>query len=131
MSAPCHPRSGQTRYVGVDDPWRRDKRGATDLGVFPRDLASTHAPILPIYPIRVARLGTNCIPRMILCCARYSAGSRMVGMEAFAEVAWLQGGLGLSLSNGIPSHDTLSEVMGRIDLVAFRAAFTVASVKVV
>lgn len=63
---------------------------------------------------------------MIVLCAVLSGVEDWVGMEAFAEekVAWLQGGLGLSLSNGIPSHDTLSEVMGRIDLVAFRAAFT-------
>jgi len=30
----------------------------------------------------------------------------------------------LDLPNGIPSHDTLSDVLGRIDPVAFRAAFT-------
>ena len=65
-------------------------------------------------------------PHDIVLCAVLSGVEDWVGMEAFAEekVAWLQGGLGLSLSNGIPSHDTLSEVMGRIDLVAFRAAFT-------
>lgn len=28
------------------------------------------------------------------------------------------------MPNGIPSHDTLSDVLGRIDPVAFRAAFT-------
>ncbi len=63
---------------------------------------------------------------MIVLCAVLSGVEDWVGMEAFAEgkVAWLRGGLGLSLSNGIPSHDTLSEVMGRIDPVAFRAAFT-------
>jgi hypothetical protein len=30
----------------------------------------------------------------------------------------------LDLPNGIPSHDTLSNVLGRIDPVAFRAVFT-------
>ena len=41
-------------------------------------------------------------------------------MEAFAEEkeAWLAGFL--ELPNGIPSHDTLSDVLGRIDPVAFR-----------
>ena len=45
-------------------------------------------------------------------------------MEAFAEEKemWLRGFL--DLPNGIPSHDTLSDVLGRIDPVAFRAAFT-------
>jgi predicted transposase YbfD/YdcC len=47
-----------------------------------------------------------------------------VGMETFAREreTWLRGFL--ELPNGIPSHDTLSDVMGRIDPVAFRAAFT-------
>jgi predicted transposase YbfD/YdcC len=47
-----------------------------------------------------------------------------VGMEAFAEEkeAGLRGFL--DLPNGIPSHDTLSDVLGRIDPGAFRAAFT-------
>ncbi len=47
-----------------------------------------------------------------------------VGMETFARERepWLRGFL--ELPNGIPSHDTLSDVMGRIDPVAFRAAFT-------
>ena len=46
-----------------------------------------------------------------------------VGMETFAQEreAWLRGFL--ELPNGIPSHDTLSDVLGRIDPVAFRAAF--------
>ena len=46
-----------------------------------------------------------------------------VGMEAFAEEkeAWLRGFL--ELPNGIPSHDPLSDVLGRIDPVAFRTAF--------
>lgn len=63
---------------------------------------------------------------MIVFSAVLSGVEDWVGMEAFAEekVVWLQGSLGLSLSNGIPSHDTLSDVMGRIDPVAFRAAFT-------
>jgi len=47
-----------------------------------------------------------------------------VGMATFARERepWLRGFL--ELPNGIPSHDTLSDVMGRIDPVAFRAAFT-------
>ncbi|MFO1372608.1 MAG: ISAs1 family transposase [Candidatus Competibacteraceae bacterium] len=63
---------------------------------------------------------------MIVLSAVLSGVEDWVGMEAFAEekAAWLQGGLGLSLANGIPSHDTLSDVLGRIDPVAFRAAFT-------
>ena len=45
-------------------------------------------------------------------------------MEAFAEEkeTWLRGFL--DLPNGIPSHDTLSDVLGRIDPAAFRTAFT-------
>ena len=47
-----------------------------------------------------------------------------VGIETFAQErqAWLRGFL--ELPNGIPSHDTLSDVMGRMDPIAFRAAFT-------
>lgn len=47
-----------------------------------------------------------------------------MGRADFAEEqeAWLRGIL--KLSNGIPSHDTLSDMLGRIDPVAFRAAFT-------
>ena len=36
--------------------------------------------------------------------------------------AWLRGFL--ELPHGIPSHDTLSDVMSRLDPVAFRSAFT-------
>ena len=58
---------------------------------------------------------------MIVLCAVLSGVEDWVGMEAFAEEkeAWLRGFLGLP--NGIPSHDTLSDVLGRIDPVAFRA----------
>lgn len=61
---------------------------------------------------------------MIVLCAVLSGVEDWVGMEAFAEekAAWLRGFL--DLPNGIPSHDTLSDVLGRIDPVAFRAAFT-------
>jgi len=61
---------------------------------------------------------------MIVLCAVLSGVEDWVGMEAFAEEkeAWLRGFL--DLPNGIPSHDTLSDVMGRMDPVAFRAAFT-------
>ncbi len=61
---------------------------------------------------------------MIVLCAVLSGVEGWVGMETFAEEreAWLRGFL--ELPNGIPSHDTLSDVLGRIDPVAFRAAFT-------
>jgi predicted transposase YbfD/YdcC len=61
---------------------------------------------------------------MIGLCAVLSGVEDWVGMEAFAEEkeTWLPGFL--DLPNGIPSHDTLSDVLGRIDPVAFRAAFT-------
>jgi predicted transposase YbfD/YdcC len=61
---------------------------------------------------------------MIVLCAVLSGVEDWVGMEAFAEEkeAWLRGFL--DLPNGIPSHDTLSDVLGRIDPVAFRTAFT-------
>ena len=61
---------------------------------------------------------------MIVLCAVLSGVEDWVGMEAFAEEkeAWLRGFL--ELPRGIPSHDTLSDVLGRIDPVAFRAAFT-------
>jgi len=62
---------------------------------------------------------------MIVRCAVLSGIEDWVGIEAFAEekVAWLRGFL--DLPNGIPSHDTLSDVMGRIDPGAFQTAFTV------
>lgn len=61
---------------------------------------------------------------MIVLCAVLSGVEDWVGMEAFAEEkeTWLRGFL--DLPNGIPSHDTLSDVLGRIDPVAFRTAFT-------
>ncbi len=61
---------------------------------------------------------------MIVLCAVLSGVEDWVGMETFAEEreAWLRGFL--ELPNGIPSHDTLSDVLGRIDPAAFRAAFT-------
>ncbi|WP_048672747.1 ISAs1 family transposase, partial [Candidatus Competibacter denitrificans] len=61
---------------------------------------------------------------MIVLCAVLSGVEDWVGMEAFAEEkeAWLRGFL--ELPNGIPSHDTLSDVMGRIDPGAFQRAFT-------
>ncbi|MER2528672.1 MAG: ISAs1 family transposase [Candidatus Competibacter denitrificans] len=61
---------------------------------------------------------------MIVLCAILSGVEDWVGMEAFAEEkeAWLRGFL--ELPNGIPSHDTLSDVMGRIDPGAFQRAFT-------
>lgn len=62
---------------------------------------------------------------MIVVCAVLSGVEDWVGMEAFAEEkeAWLRGFL--ELPNGIPSHDTLSDVLGRIDPGAFQTAFTV------
>jgi predicted transposase YbfD/YdcC len=61
---------------------------------------------------------------MIVLCAVLSGVEDWVGMEAFAEEKedWLRGFL--ELPNGIPSHDTLSDVMGRIDPRAFQRAFT-------
>jgi predicted transposase YbfD/YdcC len=61
---------------------------------------------------------------MIVLCAVLSGVEDWVGMADFAEEkeAWLRGFL--ELPNGIPSHDTLSDVLGRIDPVAFQAAFT-------
>ena len=61
---------------------------------------------------------------MIVLCAVLSGVEDWVGMADFAEEKedWLRGFL--DLPNGIPSHDTLSDVLGRIDPVVFRAAFT-------
>jgi predicted transposase YbfD/YdcC len=61
---------------------------------------------------------------MIVLCAVLSGVEDWVGMADFAEEkeAWLRGFL--ELPNGIPSHDTLSDVLGRIDPVAFQTAFT-------
>jgi len=60
---------------------------------------------------------------MIVLCAVLSGIEDWVGMEEFAEEkeAWLRGFL--ELPNGIPSHDTLSDVVGRIDPKAFQDAF--------
>ena len=61
---------------------------------------------------------------MIVLCAVLSGVEDWVGMADFAEEkeAWWRGLL--ELPNGIPSHDPLSDVLGRIDPVAFRTAFT-------
>ena len=61
---------------------------------------------------------------MMVLCAVLSGVEDWVGMADFAEEkeAWLRGFL--ELPNGIPSHDTLSDVLGRIDPVAFKTAFT-------
>ena len=61
---------------------------------------------------------------MIVLCAVLSGIEDWVRMEAFAEEkeGWLRGFL--ELPNGIPSHDTLSDVFGRIDRQAFAEAFT-------
>jgi len=61
---------------------------------------------------------------MITLCAIISGVEDWVGIETFAEEreAWLRGFL--ELPNGIPSHDTLSDVMGRIKPKAFSDAFT-------
>lgn len=60
---------------------------------------------------------------MIVLCAVLSGIEDWVGMEEFAEekATWLRGFL--ELPNGIPSHDTLSDVLGRIDPQAFQDAF--------
>lgn len=61
---------------------------------------------------------------MIVLCAVLSGVEDWVGMEIFAQEKedWLRGFL--DLANGIPSHDTLSDVIGRIDPAAFARAFT-------
>lgn len=61
---------------------------------------------------------------MITLCAVLSGVEDWVGMEVFAKEkeAWLRGFL--ELPNGIPSHDTLSDVMGRLSPPAFAQAFT-------
>jgi predicted transposase YbfD/YdcC len=60
---------------------------------------------------------------MIVLCAVLSGIEDWVGMEIFAEerAGWFRGFL--ELPNGIPSHDTLSDVMGRINPLSFREAF--------
>jgi len=60
---------------------------------------------------------------MIVFCAVLSGIEDWVGMEDFAleKEAWFRGFLGLP--NGIPSHDTLSDVMGRLKPGAFMEAF--------
>jgi predicted transposase YbfD/YdcC len=61
---------------------------------------------------------------MIVLSAILSGIEDWVGMQTFAQEreTWLRSFL--RLPNGIPSHDTLSDVIGRLDPVAFRAAFT-------
>ncbi len=60
---------------------------------------------------------------MIVFCAVLSGIEDWVGMEGFAyeKEEWLR--TFLPLLNGIPSHDTLSDVMGRLAPGAFAAAF--------
>lgn len=60
---------------------------------------------------------------MIALCAVLSGIEDWVGIEEFAgeKEEWLRGFL--ELPNGIPSHDTLSDVLGRIDPKAFAEAF--------
>lgn len=59
---------------------------------------------------------------MIVFCAVLSGVEDWVGMEEFAEQkeSWLRSFL--ELPNGIPSHDTLSDVLGRLQPAGFRAA---------
>jgi hypothetical protein len=60
---------------------------------------------------------------MIVFCSVLSGIEDWVGMETFAREkdAWFQGFL--ELKNGIPSHDTLSDVMGRLQPGMFSDAF--------
>lgn len=60
---------------------------------------------------------------MIVFCAVLSGVEDWVGMEEFAEQkeGWLRGFL--DLPNGIPSHDTLSDVFGRLKPDVFAEAF--------
>jgi len=59
---------------------------------------------------------------MIVFCAVLSGIEDWVGMETFAEdkEVWFRGFL--ELPNGIPSHDTLSDVLGRLRPGAFADA---------
>lgn len=61
---------------------------------------------------------------MIVLCAVLSGIEDWVGMEEFAKEKedWLHEFL--ELPGGIPSHDTLSDVLGRLDPKAFAEAFT-------
>lgn len=60
---------------------------------------------------------------MIVFCAVLSGVEDWVGMEEFADQKedWFRGVL--ELPKGIPSHDTLSDVMGRLERNAFADAF--------
>ena len=60
---------------------------------------------------------------MIVLCAVLSGIEDWVGMEEFAlqKEGWFRGFL--DLENGIPSHDTISDVMGRIERKSFADAF--------
>ena len=60
---------------------------------------------------------------MIVLCAVLSGIEDWVGMEEFAlqKDGWFREFL--ELGNGIPSHDTISEVMGRIERKSFADAF--------
>ena len=60
---------------------------------------------------------------MIVFCAVLSGVEDWVGMEAFAreKEAWFR--QFLELPNGIPSHDTLGDVLGRLAPEVFAAAF--------
>ena len=60
---------------------------------------------------------------MIVFCAVLSGIEEWVGMEEFAEQkeGWFRGFL--ELPNGIPSHDTLSDVFGRLKPEAFAESF--------
>jgi len=61
---------------------------------------------------------------MMVLCAVLSGVEDWVGMEAFVEEkeAWLRGFL--DLPNGLPAHDTLSDVLGRIDRETFAEMFS-------
>ncbi|SDY17729.1 DDE_Tnp_1-associated, partial [Allochromatium warmingii] len=60
---------------------------------------------------------------MIVLCAVLSGIEDWVGMETFGKEkeAWLR--TFLTLANGIPSHDTLSDVIGRLNPDTFAEAF--------
>jgi predicted transposase YbfD/YdcC len=62
---------------------------------------------------------------MIVFCGVLSGIEDWVGMEDFAleKETWFRGFL--ELPNGVPSHDTLSDVMGRLQPGAFAEAFLV------
>lgn len=89
-----------------------------------KQISGPFALIFSVLARWLARADGGCSKRRIVLCAVLSGVEDGVGVEAFAEEkeARLRGFL--ELPNGIPSHDTLSDVLGRIDPAAWQTAFT-------